>query len=203
MSNLVSNGDVMVGWAIAIGLCVLGFLYWNATRQINNSKDILNTRGFPEKSRYPIITPETFAPLGVPISTTDAKKLYKQVMQIIGFVEKGDMADSVRYLAEAMKQREDELKDEYTDEKNFVLEEIQFDKECIQELKADLKAAKTDDERTAIAIEISELEENIAQAQKRISEGKAAFDAFKTDKRAFLVEYMNCEIHGQDWRSKC
>lgn len=31
-------------------------------------------------------------------------------------------------------------------------------------------------------------------------EAKAALDAFKADKRDFLVDYMNKEIHGEHWR---
>lgn len=157
----------------------------------------------PKVKTYPIIKPETFTPPDAPISTADAKKLYKQVMQIIGFVDKGCMADYVRYLAEAMKEEEDYLREELNKERDFIHEEIQFDRDCLRDLKSSLRAANTDDERAAIALEISEHEESISQAQKRINEEKALFDAFRADKRAFLVEYMNREIHGQDWRSKC
>lgn len=202
MSNLVSNGDVMVGWAIAIGLCVLGFLYWNATRQINNSKDILNTRGFPEKSRYPIITTETFAPLGVPISTTDAKRLYREVMVAIGYLDKGDTKRHVEYLAEAMKDRESDLRLALDDQKAYLQDTINDNKEQVRDLKKDLRAAKTDDERGVVTLEINDLESQILKYQGAIETEKAALESFKKDKRSFLVDYVNRELHGSEWSKK-
>lgn len=192
----------MVGWAIAIGLCVLGFLYWNATRQINNSKDILNTRGFPEKSRYPIITPETFAPLGVPISTTDAKRLYREVMVAIGYLDKGDTKRHVEYLAEAMKDRESDLRLALDDQKAYLQDTINDNKEQVRDLKKDLRAAKTDDERGVVTLEINDLESQILKYQGAIETERAALESFKKDKRSFLVDYVNRELHGSEWSKK-
>lgn len=192
----------MVGWAIAIGLCVLGFLYWNATRQINNSKDILNTRGFPEKSRYPIITPETFAQLGVPISTTDAKRLYREVMVAIGYLDKGDTKRHIEYLAEAMKDRESDLRLVLDDQKAYLQDTINDNKELVRDLKKDFRAAKTDDERGVITLEISDLESQILKYQAAIETEKAALESFKKDKRSFLVDYVNRELHGSEWSKK-
>ncbi len=85
--------------------------------------------------------------------------------------------------------------------------EIKYAKEQIAEAKSEVKSAKKqlskckdDDDREYTQEELDtanvELEEEVAIYEKFVAE----LALFKKDKRDFLLNYINCELHGDDWR---
>lgn len=156
----------------------------------------------PKVKTYPIIKPETFTPPDAPISTTDAKRLYREVMVAIGYLDKGDASYYVKHLTEAIKDRESDLRLVLDDQKAYLQDTINENKELVRDLKKDLRAAKTDDERGVITLEISDLQSQILKYQAAIETERAALESFKKDKRSFLVDYVNRELHGSEWSKK-
>lgn len=144
------------------------------------------------KKKYPLLKEEMLTPVDAPISTTDAKRLYKQFMKEIGFLEKDELSDSVSYLAEEIKDTEQYLREECADKK----EEIADAKRQLKEFNERIKTADAT-ERDDIEDEIRELKDDLEYYQTELEEAAEALAKFRTDKRTFLVDYINRETHGQ------
>jgi len=144
------------------------------------------------KKKYPLLKEEMLTPVDEPISTTEAKRIFKQFMKDIGYLEKDELSDHAGYLAEEIKDHEQYLREELSDKKEDVAEA----KRQIKELKSSLKkadAAKTED----IQYEIDDLEDELVYSQKELEEAAEALSKFRKDKRAFLVEYINSQTQSR------
>lgn len=161
-----------------------------------------------KKKTPPILKPEMLQPTDVPIATAEAKRIFKEWMVRIGHLankdrlDKMELSEHVGYFVEEMKEHEQMLKDDFADTKAQVAEEI-------KELKTDLKILKNNLAKCADPAEKQSLEDEIAHSEKAIemvtrewSSEADALEKFKADKRAFLVDYINTQVHGPDWRSK-
>lgn len=147
--------------------------------------------------RYPILTVSMIAPANQPITTTDAETIFKQHMLDIGYLEKDELNEHVGYLSDVIKGHEQHLKDEIADTK----EEIQEAKTELANLKKKLATCSEDEkEDTEDGIELLVGELGIAAEDLEKHTNKLA--EFKKDKREFLVDYINTQVHGDDWMSK-
>lgn len=143
----------------------------------------------------PILTPDMITPVDKPVSTKRAVQVYKEFMLKVGYLDKSDLDDFARSLKEDMAEREEELKFD-----------IQSAKELVAEARAEVKQrtkehakCKDDDDREYA-------KEELDAAQAELDEETAAHDLLvrklnylKKDKRGFLLNYINSEIHGDDW----
>lgn len=161
-----------------------------------------------KKKEPPILKPEMLQPVDAPISTLEAKKIFKEWMVKIGHLsnkdklDKMELSDHVEYFVEEMKQHEEALKFDIDDEKESVAESIKEEKEEIHNLKKDLSKCKDPGEREAIEAQIAQCERAIANYQESLAVRVKGLADFKADRRSFLVEYINTQVHGPEWRRK-
>jgi len=161
------------------------------------------------KKKEPLVLkPEMLQPVDAAISTAEAKRIFKEWMLKIGYLsnkdklEKMELADHLGYFVEEMNQQEESLKFEIDDEKESVAESIKEEKADIRDLKKDLAECKDPTERESIEAQIAGCERAIADYQESVAERVKALADFKADKRAFLIEYINTQVHGPEWRKK-
>ncbi len=161
-----------------------------------------------KKKEPPVLKPEMLQPVDAAISTAEAKRIFKEWMLKIGHLsnkdklDKMELSDHVGYFVEDMKQQEESLKFEIDDEKESIAESIKEEKEEIRDLKKDLAKCKDPTERESIEAQIADCERAIANYQESLAERVKALADFKADRRAFLVEYINTQVHGPEWRKK-
>jgi septal ring factor EnvC (AmiA/AmiB activator) len=161
-----------------------------------------------KKKEPPILKPEMLQPADAPISTADAKRILKEWMVKIGHLsnkdklDKMELTDHVGYFVEEMKQHEESLKFDIDDEKESVAESIKEEKEEIRDLRKELAKCNDPAEKGNIEAQIADCERSIASYQESLAERVKALADFKADRRAFLVEYINTQVHGPEWRKK-
>lgn len=107
-----------------------------------------------------------------------------------------ELSDHVGYFVEEMKQHEESLKFDIDDEKESVGESI---KEEIRDLKKELAKCIDPAERENIEAQIADREHAIANCQESLADRFKVLVDFKADRRAFLVEYINTQVHGPEW----
>ncbi len=149
-----------------------------------------------DESAFSLMTLGMITPLDKPISTARAVQIYKKYMLKVGYMGKSDVSDYVRSLKEDMDEREEELKYET----KYAKEQITEAKSEVKSAKKQLSKCKDDDDREYAQEELDtatvELEEEVARYEGFVAE----LALFKKDKRDFLLNYINCELHGDDWR---
>lgn len=161
-----------------------------------------------KKKEPPILKPEMLQPVDAPISTAEAKRIFKEWMVNIGHlsnkdnIDKMELSDHVGYFVEDMKQHEEALKFDIDDEKEAVAESIREEKEEIRDLKKELAKCKDHTQRENIEGQIAHCERAIANYQESLAVRVKELADFKADRRAFLVDYINTQVHGPEWRTK-
>jgi hypothetical protein len=161
-----------------------------------------------KKKEPPILKAEMLEPVNAPIATAEAKRIFKEWMLRIGHLsnkdklDKMELADSVSYFVEEMKQHEQALKDDLADAKAQTAEEIKELKAELRELKKALVKCADQAEKQTLETEIAETEKDIQIAAQNVPVEVELLEKFKADKRMFLVDYINTQVHGGDWRSK-
>jgi hypothetical protein len=153
---------------------------------------------FRRKPRFPILTTEMIQPLDKIITATEAKQLYRSFVKQIGFsTDRDDIADGARMLGEMIKDHADTFREEYKD----AVDGIKNAKAQLIELRQRLTTC-AEAEREDIAWEIEDNESDIVKYEKDIEKLKIEEAAFKRDKRTFLIEYINREVQGPDWKAE-
>ena len=149
------------------------------------------------KKKYPILTVSMITSADQPITTTDAIMIYVQHMLDIGYLEKDKLSEHVGGLSNEIKRHGQCLKDAIVETK----EEIQEAETELANLKKKL-ATCSSEERKDIEDGIILLEGELVIAAVDIEKATNNLAEFKKDKRAFLVDYINTQVHGDDWISK-
>ena len=151
-----------------------------------------------DEAFFSLLTSDMITPLDKPVSSTRAVQVYKNYMLKVGYLDKSDISDFVRSLKEDMAESEEELKFEIKNAKEQVAEA----KTEVKSLKKQHSKCKDDDDREYAREELdtatSELEEEMLSFEKFTAE----LTLFKKDKRKFLLNYINSEIHGDDWEER-
>ena len=162
------------------------------------SKSAKDAVDIDDEATFSLLTSDMITPLDKPVSTTRAMQVYKKYMLKVGYLGKSDISDFVRSLKEDMAEREEELKFEIKNAKEQVAEA----KAEVKNLKKQLSKCKDDDDREyareELDIATSEREEEMLSFEKFTAE----LTLFKKDKREFLLNYINSEIHGDDWQEQ-
>jgi len=148
--------------------------------------------GFFKPKTYPTLTPQMIQPPGNTPSATEAKRLYRDYMSAIGFYGKDVVELHSRYFAEELKDHEASLREFASDCKQDVKDAKLNVKEC----KAEVKTAPTPKERAWADEAITRAEAALQEQEASLEKALQELEAFKQDKRPFLISYINEEVHG-------
>ena len=151
-----------------------------------------------EKAAFSLMTADMIGPVDKPVSVSKAVQVYKKYMLKVGYLEKDDISDFVRSLKEDMAEHEEELKYEIKTAKELVAEA----KTELKSSKKQLARSKDDDDREYAREELDTAEAELKQETAAYEKAVADLSLFKKDKRVFLLNYINSEIHGDDWQEK-
>lgn len=155
----------------------------------------------PAKKTYPVLTSGILQPADQPITTVEAKRIFKEWMLKIGYLDKQEVGDHVGYFAEEMRSQEDSLKEDLQIAKETMAEQTQHVKEEIKRIKKELASCKDDEKKAELEDTLSDAEDELefqaTDGKNDIAEAQQRLDGFKADKRAFLIEYVNGQVHGK------
>lgn len=149
------------------------------------------------KPKYPRVTNEMLQPVDATLSTTDAKRILKEFYRQIGYCEDASdarmeaesLADSIRYHEENLRSEFEMIKEEYD-------RDLAEWKSELQDLKDGLKTAEPA-EREEAKEEIA-LHNQYKPDESHSLRAKKALADFKADKRAYLIAYINEQLHGSE-----
>lgn len=155
------------------------------------------------KKKEPLILrPEMLQPIDNKITTMEAKRIFKEWMLKIGHLDKQEVGDHVGYFSVAIKDQEECLKMEADHEKDQTKELLAEEKEYLKDAKRELATCKDESQKAELQSDVDAFEQEIARLTKCLVDHNKPLDDFKKDKRDFLVNYVNDQVHGSDWRSK-
>lgn len=141
---------------------------------------------------------EQIEPVDAPITKVLAKKIYRDYMLQTGRLDKDEISEHIEYFVEEMTDHVDEL----VSDRDDCQERLADEKKELAEAKTTLKLAKDENDREYWEDEIRSLEEEVQSLEVELAECRASISAFRTDKRAFLVEYINREVFADEWESE-
>lgn len=153
-----------------------------------------------QKSGYPYISDEMILPLEQPLSTKGAISIYRKHMLAIGYLEKSELTEFVSSLKEEIGEQEEFLKDEVRAAKEALAEVKGGAGPEIRRIKKLRSKTKDIDEKTDYSRDLEEVEAEIYAAQKDLAAAAEYLAIFKKDKRQFLINYINSEVHGANWK---
>lgn len=142
------------------------------------------------RKQLPLIRDEDIRPVDQPISTKDAKRLFREVLTQLSGRLKLDRQDVSLYaegFADDMRAHGEDLADEIKDETKGI---TALEQELNSKRK-NLENASGSDERDQLLEEISDLEDDLKGQQEYLDEITADLNKFKKDKRHFLREQLN------------
>lgn len=160
-----------------LGEHVLGFLSWF-------------------KKKHPVITPQMIEPVEAQLSLTDAKKMYRKIMLELKHLDREEVSDHVQYLSDDVKETLNAHKEDIAQAKD----EIRELKGKLKLLQKSLKEEIDPDRKEEIELEIEDWSQDVEFAEEQIQETELAYSKLKADKREFLVDYLNQELHGTNWK---
>lgn len=162
----------------------------------------LKTECAVENGQYPFIAEEMITPADEPIKTRNAVKVYKKHMVAIGYLEKTELSDFVRNFQEEMLEHEQHLKDEVAWAKETLADVKAEGKSETRRIKKLLSRSRDEDERKDLADDLKSTEHEVASAAVDLERVSDELLHFKKDKRSFLVNYINTEVHGIGWKEQ-
>lgn len=183
--------------ALAVGLLVFG-----ESRYYKNGHAIAPTRK-PDASRkaatapirsttFPVMTLDNITPNGQAITSAQAVKVFRLYMLAVGYLDKQELPDWARYFAEDMKRHGRELAGDVVEEKRKFKEYSELiGAPEIRALKRQIPKTNDNVKRDAIELEIAGYQSEIDEEEKYLRKAQAALQAFRADKRQFVVDYIN------------
>ena len=152
------------------------------------------------KGQYPFPDEKTFSPVDGPLSTRNAVKAYKQSMLAIGYLEKGELSDFVRSLQEEIEEHEQHLNDEISWAKD-TLADARVEAKSEEKRIKQLLSGCEEDEKEDLNRDLESSGRDVNSAADDLARLAKELAKFKKDKRSFLVNYINTEVHGHDWKA--
>ncbi|OIQ75854.1 hypothetical protein GALL_424700 [mine drainage metagenome] len=183
--------------ALAVGLLVFG-----DSRYYKSGHAIAPTRK-PDASRqaatppvrpatFPVITLDHITPNGQAITSAQAVKVFRLYMLAIGYLDKQELPDWARYFAEDMKSHGQELASDVAEERRKFKEYSELiGAPEIRALKRQLQKTNDNVKRDAIELKIAGYQSEIDEEEKYLRKAQAMLQAFRADKRRFVVDYIN------------
>lgn len=154
-----------------------------------------------QEDDYPLITSEMLTPADKSVGTKNALGIYKKHMLAIGYLEKDEIGDFV-----------DRFREEINEHELYLKEELKAAKEALAEARAEARQeskklrklrskSKDEDEKSDFTQDLGEVEAEVRSAQGELAAASGALTRFKKDKRDFLINYINTEVHGSEWNN--
>lgn len=148
------------------------------------------------KPKYPIVTNDMVQPADVPITTAAAKRALKTFLREIGYCDGATEANmEANCFADDVNQHEEKLKWEVEQAEADYRGNIAYWNEELDLIKDGLDDADTPTERAEIKEEI-DTHKASKPADAELVEAKKRLADFRADKRAFLISYLNEQLHG-------
>lgn len=142
------------------------------------------------KKSYPLLKPEMIEPVDQPLSTTDAKKIFKAYMREIGYLDKDELSEHAGYLGEEIRDMEQAHREDIRDSKEVIREA----KRRIKSFNKKLISCTSEEKREEFEVEIHDAEGEIEWELKQIEKSTKELEDLKKDKRPFLVDYVNSQL---------
>lgn len=183
--------------ALAVGLLVFGKsrLYKSEHAIAPTSKPVASrkvTTASVRPTTFPVMTLDNITPYGQAITSAQAVKVFRLYMLAVGYLDKQELPDWARYFAEDMKLHGLELVDRVKEEKRKVKEYSEFiGAPEIRVLKRQLLKTNDSVKRDAIERKIEDYKFEMDEEEKYLRQAQAALQAFRADKRQFVVDYIN------------
>ena len=152
-----------------------------------------------QEGEYPYFTDEMITPVEKPLSTRDAVYIYRTYMLAIGYLEKSEMSDFVNSLKDGMDEHEQFLKEEVKAARETVVEAKAEARPEIKRIKKLRSKSKDADEKADYSADLEEVEFEVVSSQRDLAAAVEELTQFKKDKRQFLINYINSELHGSNW----
>ena len=146
--------------------------------------------GFFKKKKI-LLKDEMITPLGQPISTADAKRIFKTFMKETGYLDKDELSLHADYLSDEIRDHADYLKGCAQDANQDVSEA----KKQLKTLRSKIKSV-SDDSKQDIENEIANLEDDLVIFEEDKKNASEELADFKKDKKLFLIEYVNRQVGG-------
>ena len=137
------------------------------------------------------IRTDHITPTDAKINLTAAKKVFRQWMLMTGHLDKFELPDHLGYFVDAVKEEELFLRSEVEAAKQEVQEELIGMKTQIRSLERALQKENDTVRRAALQLDLEIAVGEKDELLEHVEERRAAYLAFKDDKRLFLIEYIN------------
>jgi hypothetical protein len=131
-------------------------------------------------------------PPGQTSEHAEAKRLYVSYMEATGFYSKQALPLHARYFAEDMRDQERSLREHVAD----VKQDLKDAKAAIVECKAEVKSAVDEKERKWAEQSLARAKTTYSEIEVSLANATLELEAFKNDKRPYLIEYVNREVFG-------
>jgi len=135
--------------------------------------------------------PEMIEPVDKRLTMTDAKTIYRKYLKEFKvYDDRQDLAQAVRSLSEDIKRTEEEMRDVLYEYKC----QLALVKTTLREIKKNF-SSYDEDEQHEFDREIEDAEQDVQETSDEIETTKRDLADFRKDKRLYLVDYMNSELH--------
>ena len=143
----------------------------------------------PRPKSFPVMTMDMIDSKGEPITKVQAVKLFKQYMLAVGYLDKDELTEHAGYFADEMTQHEEYLAQD--------IGELDSLNQQLKALRGQRKGETDADTKADLDEEIAQLKEDIVAEENSGKPARDALDAFKKDKRQFLIDYVNQQVQGR------
>lgn len=137
------------------------------------------------------IRTDHITPTDAKINLAAAKKIFRQWMLMTGQLDEFELPDQLRYFVDAVKEEESFLKSEVEAAKQEIQKEMNELKAKIRNIERDLQKESDAAPRAALQFDLEIAIGEKEELLEHVEEHRAAYLAFKEDKRLFLIEYIN------------
>jgi hypothetical protein len=180
--------------ALAVGLLVFGYSKSGHATAATRKPDVSRQATTPSvrPTTFPVMTLDNITPNGQAITSAQAVKVFRLYMLTISFLDKQELPDWARYFAEDMKRHGQELANDVVEERRKFKEYSELiGASEIRALKKQLSKTNDNVKRDAIELEIAGYQSEIDEEEKYLRKAQLALQAFRADKRQFVVDYIN------------
>ena len=140
---------------------------------------------------YPLFKPEMIEPPDAKITTAIAKKVFRLYVTQTKALYREEVSEHVGYLVDEIKQHEEMLKDEVRSARESFGQEVAELRREVSGIKRKLEKAASLDVKEELQADLAAAEEELQMINKYIVKAETELQAFKEDKRQFIVDYIN------------
>ncbi|MBM9615982.1 hypothetical protein JWJ90_17065 [Desulfobulbus rhabdoformis] len=154
---------------------------------------------FKTTKKFPVMRLDMFQPAGEQLSKwTDVKRCLISYLDQIGYCGKEDAIAHYEEIRHEFECQLDELKYEISE----IKEDIRDSKKEITSFRKDLRKCSEEQEQKYIERDIQDENDAISEMLNRIESINKQITTLKADKRELVINYVNCMILGDNWRSQ-